>query len=146
MLHWLTVTLSSTSELICAFASPLQVLSPGRCLLLSVPGSQPALHAGQVLPPRVPLRVQEPAGTACAGGELGTEQNIFLVLLPTRDGAAQEPAVAHLQAPSYCASSLMIYCFMSLCQKAVGMFKVRRCSVLAKHSPKRNIRVFLFGE
>lgn len=135
MLNWIKVTLSSTTELMCAFASLLQVLSPGRCLLLSVPGSQPALHAGQVLPPCVPLRVQESAGTACAGGELGTAHQPPVLLL-TRDGAApgalsHEPALAHLQAPSFCVSSLMIYCFMSSCQKAVGMFKVRGCSVLA---------------
>lgn len=146
MLKWIKVTLTSITELICAFASLLQLLSPGRCLLLSVPGSQPALDAGQVLPPGVALRVQEPAGTACAGGELGTVQQL-LVLLIARDGAAsgalgQEPPVAHLQVPNYCVSSLMICCFVSSCRKAVGMFKVRGCSVLAKHSPERNIRCF----
>lgn len=104
------ITPSSPAELTCAFASLLQLLSPGRRLLLPVPGSQPALDAGQVLPPGVPLRVQEPAGSARAGGELGPAR-LLLVLLLTGDAAAapaalgQEPALAHLQLLNYCVSN-----------------------------------------
>lgn len=61
---------------------------------------------------------------------------------------SQDPAMAGLEVANYCVSNHMNCCFISACQKAMGMFKVKLCgcSVLAKHDPKRKIRMFLFFE
>ena len=85
---------------------------------------------------------------------MGSVQELLVLLLTrTRNGVAsgissQEPAISGLEVANYCVSSHMICCFISTCQKAVGMFKVKLCgcSVLAKRSPKRKIRMFLFLE
>lgn len=85
---------------------------------------------------------------------MGSVQELLvLLLMRTRNGVAsgvpsQEPAIAGLEVANYCVSNRMICCFISTCQKAVGMFKVKLCgcSVLAKHNSKRKIRMFLFPE
>lgn len=154
--------LTGNIKLISAFTSFLQLFSISRCVFLSVPGPQPAVDAFQVLPPSVTLRIQESTRTARSGGEMGSARELLvLLLMRTRTGVAfgapsQEPAIAGLEVANYCVSNHRICFFVSPCQKAVGMFKVKLwgcsrwscadCCVLAKHNPKNKIRTFLFLE
>lgn len=72
---------------------------------MSVPGPQPAVDAFQVLPPSVTLRVQEPARATRPGGEMGSVQELLVLLrMRTRNGvacraASEEPASAGLEVP-----------------------------------------------
>jgi len=85
---------------------------------------------------------------------MGSVQELFVLLLTrTRNGIAfevpsQEPAIAGLEVANYCVSNRMVCFFLSTCQRAVGMSKVKlcKCSALAKHSAKRKIRTFIFLE